>query len=120
MNRVRSITTAALVGLCMSAPMPIQAATPAIDIGWDVSLWRVMGALIFCLLLAAAGAFALRSRVASIVPFAAKGRRLRLIESLRLSHQTDLCLIVVDGRELVIAATPRGATLLLDRGEPTN
>ena len=83
--------------------------------GADISVWRVLGALVFCLLLAAGAAFAMRARLRGALPaFKGQSRRLRLVESLRLSHQTDLCVVDLDGRELLIAATPHGTTLLLD------
>jgi flagellar biogenesis protein FliO len=97
---------------------PVRAQTLAQGGGGDVSLWRVIGALVFCLLLASGAAFALRARFrGALPPLRGPGRRLRLIESLRLSHQTDLCLVELDGRELVIASTAHGASLLLDRGD---
>lgn len=80
-----------------------------------VSLWRVLGALLFCLLIAAGAALAMRSRFKGALPsLKREARRLRMIENLRLSHQVDLCLVELDGRELLVAATAQGATLLVD------
>jgi hypothetical protein len=73
----------------------------------------LVAALIVSLALAAGGAFALRARLRGAPAFLRRSeRRLVLIESLRLSHQTDVCLMRCDGREFIIAATPHGAILI--------
>jgi flagellar biogenesis protein FliO len=98
---------------------PLSAQTLGQGGGAEVSLWRVFGALIFCLALAAGAAFALRARLRGSLPSVkGAGRRLRLVESLRLSHQVDLCLVEIDGKEIVVAATPHGANLLERSGGP--
>jgi flagellar biogenesis protein FliO len=81
--------------------------------GTEVPIWRVIGALAFCLALAVAAAVLLKRR------FNGPGRtvfgrerRLQLVESLRLSHQIDLCVVSCDGAEFMLAATPHGATLI--------
>lgn len=43
-------------------------------------------------------------------------RRLRLVETLRLSHQLDVCLLECDGDRLLVAATPQGL-IVLPHGE---
>lgn len=89
-----------------------------------VSLWRVFGSLLLCLALAVAGAFALRARFGGGgLPriFSQRDeRRLRLIESVRLNPHVQLCIVVCDGHELLVAASPQGATVLktLSRSEP--
>lgn len=114
---------------------PAIAAGPAISqqLGQAASAgpspWRVAAALALCLLLAVAGAFALRLRMrggwsppaglrlalgGSPTLFGAAGRRLRLIETLRVSPQLEICLFSCDQRQFVIAATPHGATVLTD------
>lgn len=79
--------------------------------GAEVPIWRVLGALLFCLLLAVAAAFFLRRRLSGAMPLSLGGRarRLQLVETIRLSHQIDICLIRCDDRELLLAATPHGA-----------
>jgi hypothetical protein len=84
--------------------------------------------------LAVAGAFALRLRMqrapiapakgpSSLAAWAAlanairpasltqgrAGRRLKLVESTRVSHQVEVCLFECDGRSFIIAATAQGA-----------
>jgi flagellar biogenesis protein FliO len=81
--------------------------------GAEVPVWRVLGALAFCLALAVAAAILLKRRLGGPGRVALGGaRRLRLVESLRLSHQIDLCVVSCDGAEFLLAATPHGATLI--------
>lgn len=85
-----------------------------------ISYWRVLGALLLCLALAAAGAWAIRSRMGAgpltvrpILPrFGKQERRLQLVESLRISHQVDLCIVTCDERELLVATSGQRAQLL--------
>ena len=79
--------------------------------------WRVFGALLFCLLLALGGAYALRARLGLRMPSVMAGdqKHLKLLETVRLSHQIDICLLRWDGRDLIVAAGPQGATLLAER-----
>jgi flagellar biogenesis protein FliO len=81
-----------------------------------VSMWRVVVALLLCLALAVFAAYALRTRMGGL-PFLSAtrpGRRMQLVESLRLSHQIDLCVVACDGQELLVAAGPQGVQLLKD------
>jgi flagellar biogenesis protein FliO len=81
--------------------------------GNEVPVWRVLSVLALCLTLAIAAAFVLRRRLAGPRPLTfGSERRLKLIEALRLSHQTDLCLVACDGGEFLVASTPHGATLV--------
>lgn len=87
--------------------------------GDDISLWRVAGALILCLLLACAAALAIKTRIDGRMPsldqFFQRGspdRRLHLVESLRIGHQVDLHIVAFDGREMLIASGPHGVQLL--------
>lgn len=81
--------------------------------GADVPVWRVLGALLLCLLLAVGAAVALKTRLRGATPiFGDARRRLNLVETVRLSHQIDVCLLTCDGREIIVAAGPHGATFL--------
>jgi flagellar biogenesis protein FliO len=84
-----------------------------------VSMWRVAAALLLCILLAVGGAFALRMRMGAdaFVLAPQRNRRLKLVEVLRLSPQSMLCIVDCDGRELLVMASPAGAELL-DRLPP--
>jgi hypothetical protein len=81
----------------------------------DISWWRVLAALLLCMALAIGGAFALRARggASPFLSFAAKqNRRLRLVETLRLSNHVNLCIVDCDGSELLVAVSAQGARLL--------
>ncbi|MEM8697274.1 MAG: flagellar biosynthetic protein FliO [Pseudomonadota bacterium] len=101
-------------GLWFLATVPAVAQTLGQgDGGPDISIWRVIGALLFCLLLAAGAAFALRHRMrggGQLLPLGE--RRLRLIETLRLSQQTDLCLVDCDGEILLLGISAAGVVRL--------
>lgn len=89
-----------------------------------VPAWRVAASLAVCLILAVAAAFALRARLRGAGPHAKidllgllrphppSARRLELVETLRLSHQVDVCLLRCEDRRFLVAAGPSGATLL--------
>jgi flagellar biogenesis protein FliO len=84
--------------------------------GTDISIWRVILALLFCLALGGAAIFVLRRRFRGVRPRSfGRERRLQLVENIRLSHQVDLCIVSRDGHEYLIAASPQGVTLV-DRG----
>ena len=110
----------------MLAGQAAQAA-PLGQVGDDgVAWWRVAAALIFCLLLAVSGAFALRTRLGGGVGVRRPTwlrtpqttRRLELIETLRVKPQVDLLIVRCDGRELLLSASAHGAELIerLDNG----
>ena len=74
---------------------------------------RVFGALVICLGLAVGAAFALKYRMGGTLPsMASSKRKLRLVESLRLSHQVDICLVACEERRFLIAASPHGAVVI--------
>lgn len=81
------------------------------------SIWRVAGALLLCILFALAGALVLRAR-GGLGPLGwprtATGRRLKLVESVRLTPQVQLCIVTCDDREMLFATSPSGATFVRD------
>jgi flagellar biogenesis protein FliO len=80
-----------------------------------VSLWRVIAALLLCIVLGVVAAFVLRTRLGHRAPFSLgrpRMRRLQLVETLRLGHQVDLCIVTCDGHELLVAASAHGTQLL--------
>ena len=81
------------------------------------SIWRVVGAFGLCVLFALAGALALRAR-GGLGPLPwprpSGDRRLKLVESVRLTPQVQLCLVECDGQEMLLTTSPSGATLLRD------
>jgi flagellar biogenesis protein FliO len=88
----------------------------------DIAWWRVVGALVFCLLLGVLAAFALRKRLRGGAPvFGAAAKRLRLVESVRLSHRVDVCLVECDDRTYLIATSAQGAvSLAADATRPSS
>lgn len=112
--------------------LPVQAQTLGLAPSHEVSPWRVVGALLFCCVLGAAGAFALRFRTRGkaaiatgrampnwrqlvadfrigIKPAAEGAGRLRLVETIRLGYQVEVNLMECDGKTLVIVTSPHGA-----------
>ena len=96
-----------LAGPALFAGQEAQAAALASGGGVEVSAWRVIGALIFCLALAAGGLFALRKRLPSANVFFGMrgGGRFELVEHLPLGPQRSLYLIRIDGREFIAVAS---------------
>jgi len=112
--------------------MPACAQTLGLAPSHDVSLWRVVGALLFCCALGAAGAFALKYRMRNAAPVArGKARfdwrqlagdlrlgarpaaqepgRLQVVETVRLGYQVEVNLLECDGKGIVIVTSPHGA-----------
>ncbi|WP_425999046.1 hypothetical protein [Caulobacter sp. DWR1-3-2b1] len=96
----------------------------------DVPWLRLAAALILCLLLALAGALILRKRLGAgasapiklkdllaslgvVTPLAPPQRRLRLVETVRLSHNIDICVMQLDDRDILVAATAQGVVQLV-------
>jgi len=97
-----------------------QAQTLGQAAGPDIPVWRVLGALLLCLGLAVGAASALKTRLRGATPiFGDARRRLQLVETVRLSHQVDICLLTYDEREIIVAATPHGAVFLPGASFPT-
>jgi len=98
----------------------------------EISWWRFASALIVCLVLAVLGALALRARLRTgravtagalwpalaglLAPAAARAapgpRRLQLVETLRLGHQVEVCLVECDEEGFLIATSPHGAVVV--------
>lgn len=81
-----------------------------------VSLWRVLGALLLCLGLAVAGAFALRARMGGRGLVArlgtAKGQ-IELEENMRVNPQLQIVIVRCGEERILVAATPSGTPALL-------
>ena len=113
----RLLRAAALAGAGLAAAAPAAAQSLGQGGGTDVPIWRVLGALLLCLLLAAGAAFALRARMrGGGLIIASTGRRLQLVERVRLNQHADLCIVRMDEREFLVAAGPHALTVL---GTPT-
>lgn len=82
--------------------------------GPDVSLWRVVLALVLCLFLAGVAAWLLRTRMGAGPPWPLRGEprgRLKLVERIVLGPQASAALVVVDGRELLVIWGPGGTAI---------
>jgi flagellar biogenesis protein FliO len=121
---VRTLALTVLAALASFAgAVPALAQTLGQGADNDLPWWRVIGSLIFCLVLAGAAAFVLRDRVPmlrGLRPLLERRRpgRLRLIESTRLAQQVDVCLLRCDDNDLLIAVSPQGAVLLSTQPAP--
>jgi flagellar biogenesis protein FliO len=79
----------------------------------EISFGRVIASVIFILTLGAAALWIVKLRGGQVQLFSKReDRRLKLLETSRLSPQSSLCLAVLDDKEYLIAITPGGATLL--------
>lgn len=127
----------ALYGLAVAAPFGLIATSLAAQtLGQahepEISLLRVIGALLFCCLLGAAGALALKyrlrgrpspgrgldgkmlSQLVAGLSFRATATdapdaRLRVVETVRLGYQVEVSLLECDGGTVVIVTSPQGA-----------
>ena len=110
---------AILAAVSLAGPAFAQKIGQASDT--DVSSWRVIGALVLCLALAAGAALALKTKIRGGAPILGPGaRRLQLLETQRLSHQVDICLLKCDERHILIAATPHGAIVISGDHQPSS
>ena len=89
-----------------------------------ISMWRVVAVLVLCLGLAVFAAYALRARMGgggmAFLSGTRPSRRMQLVETLRLSHQIDLCIVECDGQRMLVAASAQGATLLKELPAPSS
>lgn len=115
------------LSLVLLVVVPLNSSAMAQQLGQaadeGVSLVRVGLALTLCLLLAVGGAVAIKLRSGHAMPLLRKegsNRRLILKESLRISHQIDLCIVSCDGQESLIAASANGAQFLRPVGSPAS
>lgn len=114
----RAAKISAFVLCCLlSTPLLAQTLGKGTDDG--ISIGRVAAALIFCLILAAAAALLLRARgySPSFSLGATKSRRLKILETVRLSPQISLSIVEIDDQELLVGASPNGLHIL-DRTKP--
>jgi flagellar biogenesis protein FliO len=81
-----------------------------------ISVWRVFASLLAILVVAAAAFTVVRKRTGQFKLWEpAANRRLRIIEISRITPQSALCLVSLDGIEYLVAVTGGGATLIEKR-----
>lgn len=86
----------------------------------NLSLTRIVMALILCLMLAALAAFALKrsggridlSRLRGLLATLPQQRRIDVVETRRVSQYADVCLLRCDGREYLILCAQQQQMLL--------
>jgi len=79
----------------------------------EVSLWRVIAGVAVVLIFGVAALVFGKARVDALRLWTpAASRRVRVIETVRISPQSSLCLAAFDGREYLIALTPGSATVV--------
>ena len=121
---------ALLISIGLASPSLAQTLGQAVDA--PTPWWRLAIVLAFCLTLAVGAALALRARLGGASRPVSKsplgslfpGLRLltpgpgvvSLVETVRLSHQIDICLIRWRENELLVAATAQGVVLLGQQG----
>jgi hypothetical protein len=105
-------------GLCLLLMITTPALAQQLGHGDDVGIpwWRLAAMLGLMLALGIGAVFAARSRsfdfkIWQISP----NRRLKVIETARLSVQGSLCLVVLDDKEFLIAITASSATVIEKR-----
>jgi hypothetical protein len=79
-----------------------------------ITPFRIVAALVICMVVAVAGAFAFKawSRAGRIFQLANGRRRLQLLETLRISGQNEVCIVVCDGEELLVSSSADGVKLI--------
>lgn len=96
------------VGMVMCAANSVAAQTLGGAVDDGISLWRVVGAFLLCVALGVAAIFALRARGGNPQLLSA-GRRLRLVETLRVGRQSHLSIVACDGKELLLLTSEQSA-----------
>jgi hypothetical protein len=78
-----------------------------------VSVWRVLAALVLCVVLAVAAALILRARLGYLPQLPGhRTRRLRLVETLRLGRQVSLSIVACDGEEMLLLSSDQAGELI--------
>lgn len=116
--------------------LPVCAQSLGLAPKHEISIWRVLLALVFCCLLGVAGALALKYRLKNkrpniktifsggqlrnlLLTFRWKPKtgeavasRLQVVESVSLPNQVDVSLVACDGTVVMIVTSPHGAFIV--------
>jgi flagellar biogenesis protein FliO len=108
---VRPVSLAVVI-LAVGAHMPAFARPLAQGNGIEISVWRVVVSLLFCIALAAGAIFALRRKLPQNSLFKRTGsERLKLVEQISLGPQRGVYLIELDKKEYLALLTQQGGSL---------
>jgi Flagellar biosynthesis protein, FliO len=113
MTQVRMTRVGIVV--CVQCLMATPALAQHLGQGDDVNVpvWRVLAALALVLMLGIGAVVVARSRSVDLKLWqGASTRRLKVVETVRLSPQGSLCLAVFEEKEYLIAITPGSATVI--------
>lgn len=125
MNALRAVLGALLLSLTMALPAMARAggasARPAIPFKQDKQgagslAYQSMAALVLAALAAYGAIFALKRYTLKGGGPLRQARRLRSIESMRLSRRSTLHVVHYDGEELLLAESEHGLSLVSSRG----
>lgn len=125
----RVIAERAVVALlCLTLSLPAHAQTAHLGGGepLNLSLTRIVAALILCLMVAALAALLLKrgggrvdlARVRALVSALPAKRRIEPIETRRISQYADLCLVRCDGQEYLILSSQQQQLVLRSPDTP--
>jgi flagellar biogenesis protein FliO len=111
----RFARTVLAVAVILAASMhhaPASAQQLAQGDGVEISVWRVIVSLLFCIALAAGAIFALRRKLPHNSLFKrTDAQRLKLVEQISLGPQRGVYLIDLDGEEYLALLTQQGVSL---------
>ncbi len=118
-RQTRACLIWAIAAVAVSQPVFAQTlGQGAADDG--ISAWRVIFALLLCLALGIFAMLVLRARLGgrALPSFLAlgSGRRLKVVESVRLAGPVELNIVSCDGQDLLVASGAQGARVLRELG----
>jgi flagellar biogenesis protein FliO len=106
----------AILGFAFSLFAPEYAFAQQLGQGADytIPVWRVAAAFLLCVTVAIAVAMVLRFRMQNArgLTFSRSSKRLKLIETLRLGTNGDICIVTCDEEEFLVAVSAGRVTLL--------
>jgi len=115
---IRPIAIAALFAVNCAAQAQAQTLGTATDA--EISIWRIVLSFLLCVLVAVAAALFMRARMGGLLPSLpfsiARPRRLKVVESVRLSATSSLSIVDCDGREMLFLVAGGESKIVADLG----
>ena len=126
MARLSSALACSLAYLLSAVPASAQAGKLGGGGTLDISLTRIVMALLLCLMLAALAALALKrsggrvdlTQMRRLFTALPAERRIDVVETRRVSQHADVCLLRCDGREYLILCAQQQQTVLRESACP--